>query len=481
MHLGDLPGYGALGRQLPLALAALAKRGQDAGRLVGGVYAANTLGAILGSVLVSMLVIPWRGPEGHGTQDAHRLLIAVAALAATLALAPMLFWGLSVPIRKSVVFSRFARAIALALVLCAIPVLMFHVNPVPGELVAWGRNLMINTGTHVLYVGEGMNSSVAVTGQKDGDRYFHVAGKVEASSEPQDMRLQRMLGHLPALLHSDPRRVLVVGCGAGVTAGSLLVHPQLEHETICEIEPLIPRVVSTYFSAENYNVVNDPRVHVIFDDARHYVLTTDQTYDIITSDPINPWVKGAATLYTREYFELCKRRLAPGGFVTQWVPLYESNLDAVKSQIATFFEVFPNGTIWSNDQAGKGYDIVLLGQNQDLKVDVDALAERLNRDDHAAVKRSLKQVGFNSVVELLGTYGGRNRDMAGWLANAQINRDRNLRLQYLAGMDPNTYNEGLIYNAMAEHRKFPDDLFAGNPITMTALRASFIKHGPASP
>jgi spermidine synthase len=474
------PGTVLWGASFPLALAAVARRGQDAGRLVGGVYAANTLGAILGSVLLSMVVIPWRGPEGHGTQDAQRLLIAVAALSATLALAPMLFSSLGRPVRKRVLFSRLGWTCALAVLLCTVPILMFHVVEVPGELVAWGRNLMINTGTHMLYVGEGMNSSVAVTGQKDGDRYFHVAGKVEASSEPQDMRLQRMLGHLPALLHPDPKRVLVVGCGAGVTAGSFLVHPQLEHETICEIEPLIPRVVSTYFSAENYDVVHDPRVHVVFDDARHYVLTTDQTYDIITSDPINPWVKGAATLYTREYFELCKQHLAPGGFVTQWVPLYESNSDAVKSQIATFFQVFPNGTIWSNDQSGKGYDIVLLGQSEVLKIDVDALAERLGRDDHARVKRSLKQVGFTSAVDLLGTYGGRSRDMAGWLANAQINRDRNLRLQYLAGMDPNTYNEAAIYNVICDYRKFPDDLFAGNAITMAALRASFIKHGSGS-
>ena len=239
-------------------------------------------------------------------------------------------------------------------------------------------------------------------------------------------------------------------------------------------------MVSTYFSAENYDVVHDLAYTSSSTTPGHYVLTTDQTYDIITSDPINPWVKGAATLYTREYFELCKRHLAPGGFVTQWVPLYESNSDAVKSQIATFFQVFPNGTIWSNDQSGKGYDIVLLGQSEVLKIDVDAMAERLGRDDHARVKRSLKQVGFTSAVDLLGTYGGRSRDMAGWLANAQINRDRNLRLQYLAGMDPNTYNEAAIYNVICDYRKFPDDLFAGNAITMAALRASFIKHGSGS-
>jgi spermidine synthase len=360
--------------------------------------------------------------------------------------------------------------------LCAVPILMFYIQPVPGVLVAWGRNIMTNDTSHVLYVGEGMNSSVAVTGQEQGDRYFHVAGKVEASSEPQDMRLQRMLGHIPALLHPNPRRVLVVGCGAGVTAGSFLVHPELEHETICEIEPLVPKVVSNYFSKENYNVVNDPRVQIIFDDARHYVLTTDQTYDIITSDPINPWVKGAATLYTKEYFEISRNHLAPGGLVTQWVPLYESNAEAVKSQIATFFQVFPNGTIWSNDQSGKGYDIVLLGQVEPMKIDVDAIAARLRRPEYARVKQSLNQVGFNSIIQLLGTYGGRSSDLAKWLADAQINRDRNLRLQYLAGMDLNSYNEGIIYNEMIKSRLFPDDLFVASDTTRMALRDLIREH-----
>src|SRR5262249_36018090 len=153
----------------------------------------------------------------------------------------------------------------------------------------------------------------------------------------------RMLGHIPALVHPRPRSALIVGCGAGVTAGSFVVHPAIERIVICEIEPLIPQVVAEFFSEENYDVLNDRRLQIVYDDARHYILTTRETFDIITSDPIHPWVKGAATLYTKEYFELCKRHLNPGGVITQWVPLYESNTDVVKSEIATFFEVFPNG------------------------------------------------------------------------------------------------------------------------------------------
>jgi spermidine synthase len=158
-----------------------------------------------------------------------------------------------------------------------------------------------------LYVGEGMNASVAVTKLANGVRNFHISGKVEASTDTADMRMQRMLGHLPALLHPGPRSVLVVGCGAGVTAGSFAVYPSVERIVVCEIEPLIPRVVAQYFAKQNHDVLKDHRTQVIYDDARHYLLTTREHFDIITSDPTHPWVKGAATLYTKEYFELCKQ------------------------------------------------------------------------------------------------------------------------------------------------------------------------------
>src|SRR6185503_6040561 len=124
---------------------------------------------------------------------------------------------------------------------------------------------------------------------------------------------------------------------------------------------------------ENYNVMHDPRVQIVYDDARHFILTTREKFDIITSDPIHPWVKGSATLYTKEYFDLVKQHLNPGGIVTQWVPLYESTSAVVKSETATFFQVFTDGTIWSNDESGKGYDIVLLGQAEPTPINVNAM------------------------------------------------------------------------------------------------------------
>ena len=447
-----LPAAFFWGASFPLALATVASRGQDAGRLVGGVYAANTVGAILGALLFSLLLI-----SGAGSQNAQRWLIAISAAAAL----SMLSWKAPSETRT---LSSGRRLAAVAAVLLLAIVTAASVAPVPPALIAYGRQIASPTSqaTNYLYTGEGLNSSIAVSEQEGGIRNFHVSGKVEASSEVHDMRLQRLLGHMSALMHPNPKTVLIVGFGAGVTAGSFVVHPSVERIVICEIEPLIPEVVSRYFSTENHDVLKDPRVEVIYDDARHYILTTREKFDVITSDPIHPWVKGAASLYTKEYFELVKAHLNPGGVITQWVPLYESTLEVVKSEVATFFDAFPFGTIWSNEYVnGDGYDIVLLAKAEPLEIDPGALQARLDRPDHATIAAELNQVEFVGVPGLLATYGGQARDLGPWLAGAEINRDRNLRLQYLAGMGNNVY-DNRIYQSMLAYRRFPEELFAGS-------------------
>lgn len=442
------------GLSFPLALASLAGRNEDSGALVGEVYAANTVGAILGAVGFSIVLIPW-----VGTQGAQQTLIALSVVAGL-----VLFYksGLT----GSGYFGVGAAAVA-ALILFA------TVSEAPWLAIAYGRRMSLQTAPgKPLYIGEGRNSSVVVSQLDGGQIYFHVSGKVEASTEPYDMRLQRMLGHIPALIHKDPKSVLVVGFGAGVTAGTFVVHPEIENITICEIEPLIPQASSKYFSAENHNVFHDPRTHMVYDDARHFVLTTKDKFDIITSDPIHPWVKGTATLYSKEYFELVKQHLNPGGVITQWVPLYESDFETVKSELATFFDVFPNGTIWGNDINGEGYDIVLLAQVEPAKIDIDALQKRLERDDHKLVRQSLAEVNFHSAPQMLGTYAGRASDLRDWLQGSAINQDLNLRLQYLAGMGLNYDKPGYIYSEMLQRRKPAPEIFSGSGEMMQAFFAS---------
>ena len=452
-----LPAACLWGASFPLALASSAQPGDDPARLVSRVYAANTIGGIAGALAFSLVLVPM-----VGTQQAQRWIIALAALGAFLMLA----------LEQGRLTARRTLSLVAAAVLTIAAMML--TPAVPGLLVAYGRYLVTWLGqVDMQYVGEGMNSSVAVTTLKStGATQFHVSGKVEASTLPQDMRLQRMLAHLPALVHPHPVSVLVVGFGAGVTAGSFVPYPELQHLTICEIEPLIPTVVSSYFTRENNDVLGDPRTTVVFDDARSFILTTHDRFDVITSDPIHPWVKGAASLYTREYFESVKRHLNPGGVVTQWVPLYESTPEAVKSEIATFLDVFPNGTIWANNINGGGYDLVLLGQERPTRIDVAALAARFGDPRYAAVATSLGAVGFDSPIALFSTYAGSGLELRPWLADAAINRDRNLRLQYLAAAGLNSYRSEAIYNQLAAYRRFPDSLFVADEAWRARLRAA---------
>jgi len=324
----------------------------------------------------------------------------------------------------------------------------------------------------IFYVGEGLSSSVAVSRWRGERLLYHNAGKVQASSVTRDMRLQRMLGHFTTLTPKEPKKVLVIGCGSGATAGAVSIDPGVEHLVIAEIEPLVPRVVSEHFGEHNFNVVRNPKTKVVIDDARHYLLTTHEKFDAITSDPLDSWVKGAAMLYTKEFFELAKSKLNPGGTVTVWVNINGSTPAAVKSEIASFFEVFPHGIIWGNTHEGRGYDTVLLGTVEPPHFNVDEWQAKLDQPEYAVLKKSLQEVGIYSAVELFANYAGRASELKPYTTGAQINYDRDLRLQYLAGLGMNRNEGAKIYADILQHNKVPEVLFSGSEATMTHLRTA---------
>jgi spermidine synthase len=454
------------GASFPLALAAAAAKREDPGRLTGEVYAANTAGSIVGALAFSLLLIP-----AIGTQGSQKLLIWLAAIAAIVAVVPVL-------LRKPVALAGgLVCAIALAWGLSA------TVGAVPWQAIAYGRRVAPilrgldranDAQTTPVFVGEGINSSVVITERGDV-RSFYVSGKSEASSTLLDMRLQRMMGHLPALVTSmsssgsAPRSVLVVGFGAGVTAGSFVPYPEVRSILICELEPLIPPASDEFFGKENNHVLRDPRASVIYDDARHYILISPDKFDVITTDPIHPWVKGTSTLYSKEYYELVKRHLNPGGVAAQWLPIYESDENTVKTELATFFSVFPNATVWSNYLNGDGYDLVLLGSADRAPMNVDSLQRRLDQATYSGVSASLAEAGFHSAVDLLATYAGGASDLAPMLANAQINDDLNMRLQYMAGLGLNSLTAPQVYREVLSYRKFPEDLLVGSGAGVNTL------------
>lgn len=470
--LAILPATMLWGASFPLALATAAEGRGESGRVVGTISAANTVGALVGTVFVSLLAIPYLG--AHGAQQA---LIALAAVAAGGILWDELRRGSPAVLDSGRISPEQNPPRLLVPALCVL--LMGNaamaaqlVRPTPGALIAFGREIdSWDSITQLLYVAEGVNASVAVTEATAGVNQIHISGKVVASTHDFDMRIERMLGHIPAVIHPYPRSVLVVGFGAGVTAGSFVVHPEVERIVICEIEPRVLEAAREHFAEASHHVLDDPRTEIIYDDARHYLATTDAQFDIITSDPIHPWVRGAATLYSSEYLELVKQHLRPGGLVTQWVPMYETDEAAVKSQIATFVQAFPDATLWSSDFLEWGYDLVLFGQIDPAPIDAGAIDARLARD--RAVHRSMDEVALGSSVDLLWTYAGRGRDLEPWLRGAEINRERSLRLQYLAGLALNQKQAYDIYHELLGYRAYPYDLFVTSRAVEAELRQGY--------
>jgi spermidine synthase len=457
--LAILPAPMLWGASFPLALAAMDREVRqnadttfDNAVIVGRVYAANTIGAIAGALSASFMLVVWIG-TGHTQQ----LMLAAAAFSAALA-----WW----PRRRTIPKALFATAtIATLAAALAVP-------PLPGLLVAYGRHgaAWVQPGADIIYIGEGLHASIAVSRTPEGVLNYHNAGKIQASSEPSDMRLQRMLGHLTTLVPQQARSVLVIGCGAGVTAGAVSVNPNVERVTIVEIEPLVPKAAREYFAGVNHGVLSNPKVHVVVDDARHFLMTTKETFDAITSDPLDPWVKGAATLYTKEFFETARAHLNPGGVMTLFVQLYESSSSAVKTEVATFFNAFPEGLIFGNTFDGSALDTVLVGPVSAPSIDLEAIDRMFRAPAFSAMVRSLGEIGMHGAHDLFANYAGRARDLRGWTGSAQINRDRNLRLEYLAGLSLNLHDGDRIYHDILEYRTFPEDLFIGTPTTLWGLR-----------
>jgi spermidine synthase len=256
--------------------------------------------------------------------------------------------------------------------------------------------------------------------------------------------------------------VLGIGFGAGVSAGTFTLYRNVKKITICEIEPVIPPASTRFFGAEDYGVALNPRTHIVFDDARHYLFTTQERFDIIASDPLDVFIKGTAALYSKEYFETVKRHLNPGGMFTLYVPLYETDEATIKSELATFFEVFPEATVWANLRQGAGYDLVLMGQMEPLVINLDEVLQRFDRPDYAAVRQSLRNVGFNSALDMLATYIGSAADLKPWVQGAQINTDGNLRLSYLAGWGINSEVADNLYHLILAYRHLPVTIFSGS-------------------
>jgi spermidine synthase len=254
-----------------------------------------------------------------------------------------------------------------------------------------------------------------------GVRSLLINGKVVASDEVGDMQHEYLLGHLPTLLHPAPKSAVVIGLGAGLTLGGVAADESLERIVVVEIEPAVEGAAQLFADLHD-DALSDPRVERVWQDGRNYLATTSQRFDVITADPIHPWAQGAAYLYTTEYYAIVASRLAPGGVACQWLPLYELSEDDLKSVIAAFVANFDHASLWQATG-----DLLLIGSDSPIRVDLDQLAARIARPRAA---RQLARAGLDDPLSLLAEFNMDRDAMQRFSRGAIVNTDDNLYLEY---------------------------------------------------
>ncbi len=354
-----------VGATFPLAIAAVGGGLKRLGRDVGAIYGANTLGTIVGSIAAGFVLI-----RTIGIQDTV-LAAAVANLAAGVAVL------LAAPGRRR---GRGVLAAALAAAFGALVLVTPHWDPrvmttgvgvYAQALVSRDRDALrtFAEGRELLLYDEGINTTVSVV-RDPGATILTVNGKADASND-SDMQTQLLLGHLGALLHPQPRRALVVGLASGVTVGAIAQHP-LERVDVAELEPAMVDA-SRFFLVENRNVLADPRVRVVEGDGRSILQTATQPYDVIVSEPSNPWIAGVASLFTVEFYRAARERLSPGGVFVQWLQNYSMFGRDMQMVVRTFQEVFPHVSVW---MAGPN-DFLLVATPRPLRLDFGEIERRV--------------------------------------------------------------------------------------------------------
>jgi len=417
-----LPMTCALGATFSLALATASADGQAIGGVAARVYGANTLGAITGALIGGFVLLP-----NIGLYNAFR----VTAMAGLIAAVGVWVTGLrSQPgARGQVAMMATSFAIAGSAVFMLPPwdlsllasgaykyAPYIDAADLETELRAW----------QLLYYQDGSVATVGVR-QLAGMRSLVIDGKVDASNMG-DMLTQRLLGLLPVLLHADPQEICIIGLGSGVTVGAALAPGVVRHADVVEISPEVVSA-SAFFERESGHALDMPGVRLIVGDGRSHLLLSARRYDVIVSEPSNPWMAGIGTLFTREFFEAARARLKPDGLICQWAHTYDISPDDLRSIVRTFASVFPESTMWL---VGEG-DLVLIGSSgAAIEPRLDAIVTRWQLGSTPALLNDVAIAGRAAPFALLSMFAGGPAEVKRFGADAAIQSDDRMALEFSA-------------------------------------------------
>jgi spermidine synthase len=410
-----------MGVAFPMAGAIHSRYSRLVGKVVGEILSFNTVGAILGAAGSGFILIYL-----FGIQRSLQIIILLN-IGYGLATIAAVQWG-----KRTAVLISFAAFAALALPLF-FPSSWELWDPKlyaiyqSNKPEAYGTDEEIKEmldNMDVRYYFEGTQSIVSAV-QSSDILFFITNGRVEASNAHHDMQCQYVLGHLPMLMHRNPRNVFVLGTGSGMTLGAVSVHPSVEKITLAEIEPGVLGVAKV-FGIDNHYILSrpDPRLEIVFNDGRNHLLTTKDRYDVITADPVHPWFSGSGYLYSTEYFRLASQRLNPGGIICQWLPLYELTEENLKSVVRTISDNFAYSMIWVTH-----YDAEIIASNSPIIIDEKDLTRRIAA---GPVTEDLLQIKMASAEDFLSYFVMGSEGVRTYSRGGKINTDDNLYLEFSA-------------------------------------------------
>jgi spermidine synthase len=387
------------GMLFPVSVQVLSHRIPTIGSSLGRLYLLNTLASAAGALVFSFVLIP-----RLGVTDSYQAVIFVHLVAA----AGFGYYAF----RKS----RWVLAPAVVLVAAVLTLKAVDRPDLFGDPIFNEPAL----GLVLLDHRETADATFSVYEQtQSGDRQLYINGFL-ASDDSNRASYMRMMAHLPLLLHPDPHRILVIAFGTGNTAGAASIHP-IDQIDIVDINDEVYQL-ARYFSQTNHDVLEDPRTRARVADGRNYVRSTEQTYDVITSEPMPPKFSGMVSFYTREYYEAARSRLTPEGVICQWLPFNQMSLEDARIASRTFQSVFPNSSLWMMGDTG-----ILIGSKGDLRPSTDTLARGFR---NPTLEKGLERSNFHSPEELLASEALDSEALKLFAGNAPVMSDDRPYLEF---------------------------------------------------
>ncbi|HMJ53400.1 MAG TPA: fused MFS/spermidine synthase [Polyangiaceae bacterium] len=386
-----LPAAVVAGVQFPLLIALLGGGREHVGRQIGLAYAVNTFGAIVGSLCGGFGLIPALTAPGCWRAVVWTLM-GLGATAILLSLSTRERERRALPVAAGCLGALLmARAVGPTAVWRHSPIGVGRVEAESTSSASALRGWMNSERRGVRWEADGVESSVALSNSEGWA--FIVNGKIDGSARG-DAATQVMGGLLGGILHPGPKSALVIGLGTGSTAGWLGAVPEIDRVDVVELEPVI-RAVAGACRSVNHDVLQNPKVRITIGDAREVLLTTRQTYDIIFSEPSNPYRAGIASLFTREYYEAIESRLSPDGLFLQWLQAYNVDGQAVRTIYATLASTFPTIDTWEL----AANDLLLVASRKPIAYDADKLRARITQEPYrSALALAWRAVDLEAVL-----------------------------------------------------------------------------------